>query len=84
MKQIQKACKTVGLSPKVVASAITGLVVYLLTKLAVQIDPVIEQAINVLAMIVAGYIAPPGDVVVPDAEVDVNPYAGDVRPPEGE
>lgn len=51
--------KTVGLSPKVVASAITGVVVYLLTKLAIQVDPVIEQAINVVAMILAGYLAPP-------------------------
>lgn len=81
MNQIQKACKTAGLSPKVVASAITGIAVYLLTKLAVQVDPVIEQAINVVAMIIAGYVAPPGDVVIPDQPLEVNPYAGDVRPP---
>ena len=56
-----------GISPKVVASAVTGLVVYLVTKLGLQMDPVIEQAINVLAMIVAGYLAPPGEVV-PDFE----------------
>jgi hypothetical protein len=80
---VQKACRTCGLSPKVVASAITGLVVYLLTKLAIQVDPVIEQALNVIAMIIAGYVAPPGDVVVqgPPAEEKVNPAAGDVRKP---
>lgn len=68
--------RTLGISPKVVASAITGVVVYLLTKLAIQVDPVIEQAINVAAMILAGYLAPPGAVVR-----DVDPAAGDVRPP---
>jgi hypothetical protein len=84
MNAIQKACKTVGLSPKVIATTLTGLVVYLVTKLGLQWDPVLEQAVNVLAMIVAGYIAPPGDVVVqqaPDPAL-VDPAAGDVRPPE--
>jgi hypothetical protein len=64
MTSVQKACRTVGLSPKVVASAITGIVVYAITKLGLQLDPVIEQAINVAAMIAAGYIAPPGQVEV--------------------
>lgn len=83
MTTIQKACRQVGVSPKVLASAITGVVVYLLTKLAIQVDPVIEQAINVLAMVAAGLIAPPGDVVVegaPAAE-KVDATAGDVRKP---
>lgn len=83
MTAVQKACKQVGVSPKVIASAITGLVVYLATKLGLQWDPVLEQAVNVLAMIVAGIVAPPGDVVVqsvPSPE-QVDPAAGDVRPP---
>jgi hypothetical protein len=44
--------------PKVIAAAITGLIVYLITKLGVQADPVFEQAINVLAMLIAAWIAP--------------------------
>lgn len=66
---------TIGISPKVVASAITGVVVYLVTKLGLQLDPVLEQAINVAAMILAGYIAPAGQVAdppVPQGE-DGNP-----------
>ena len=58
--------QTVGLSPKVIASAVTGVLVYAVTKLGVQLDPVIEQAINVAAMLVAAYLAPPG--VVADTE----------------
>lgn len=83
MSNVQQACRQVGISPKVIASALTGLVVYLLTKLAIQLDPVIEQAINVLSMVVAGVIAGPGDVVVqgpPDPEL-VDAAAGDVQPP---
>ena len=52
--------RTIGISPKVIAPAITGILVYLITKLGLQLDPLLEQALNVLAMIVAGYIAPPG------------------------
>jgi hypothetical protein len=55
--------RTVGISPKVVAATITGLVVYLITKLGVQADPVLEQAINVIATVAAAYIAPPGAVI---------------------
>lgn len=68
--------KTQGISPKVIASAITGLVVYALTKLAISIDPVTKQAINVVAMIVAGYIAPPANVEFVDDEAD--PLEGEV------
>ncbi|MCU1500601.1 MAG: hypothetical protein JWM47_4554 [Acidimicrobiales bacterium] len=83
MTNVQKACKQVGVSPKVIASAITGLVVYLITKLGLQLDPVLEQAINVVAMIVAGVIAPPGDVVTqgPPAPENVDTAAGNVEPP---
>jgi uncharacterized membrane protein len=49
-----------GISPKVIAAAVAGLVTYLITKLGLQVDPVVEQAINVVAMLVAAYVAPPG------------------------
>jgi hypothetical protein len=67
--------RTIGISPKVIASAITGVIVYLVTKLGLQLDPVIEQAINVAAMILAGYIAPSGQVEDPPVPVgeDGNP-----------
>lgn len=68
--------QTQGISPKVIASAITGVIVYALTKLAISIDPVIEQAINVAAMIVAGYLAPPATVEFADDEAD--PLEGNV------
>lgn len=61
--------KTVGLSPKVVAATITGVVVYLLTKLAIPVDPIVEQAINVAAVILAAVIAGPGEVAVDPAKV---------------
>lgn len=43
---------------KVAAAAITGLVVYAVTKLGLQVEPAIEQAINVMAMLAAAYIVP--------------------------
>lgn len=54
--------KTAGISPKLIASAITGIVTFLITKLGLQADPVLEQAISVTAMLIAAYIAPPGNV----------------------
>lgn len=63
-----------GISPKVVASAITGIVVFAITKLGLQLDPVVEQAINALAMVAAGYVAPPGQVTteaVPEGGEDL-------------
>lgn len=60
--------QTIGLSPKVVAAAITGLVVYLITKLGLPVDPVVEQAINVAAMLVAAWLAPSGAVQTPDED----------------
>jgi hypothetical protein len=41
---------------KWIASAIVGVVVYLLTKFGLHLDPMIEQAINVVAILAAGYI----------------------------
>jgi hypothetical protein len=43
---------------KVTAAAITGVVVYAVTKLGVQLDPVLEQGINVAAMLVAAWWVP--------------------------
>lgn len=68
--------KTVGLSPKVINSFLTGLAVFLFTKLGLQWDPIVEQAINVASMLLVAYLSKPGDVVR-----DVDPDAGDVRPP---
>lgn len=62
--------KQIGVSPKVVASAVTGILVYLVTKLGLHLDPMLEQAINVIAMIAAGVLAPPGDVVTTNPSVD--------------
>lgn len=67
--------RTVGISPKVLAATITGLVVYLVTKLGLQADPVVEQAINVFATVAAAYLAPPGAVG------DVEPVGSDSRLP---
>ena len=69
-----------GLSPKVIAAAITGVVVYLITKLGLQVDPVIEQAINVAAMLVAAYLAPPGAV----KERPIGPASDDELSPEAQ
>lgn len=41
---------------KLVAATIVGVITFALTKLAVQLDPVLEQAINVAAMVAAGWI----------------------------
>jgi hypothetical protein len=60
----RKAVKTSGVSPKVIAGAITAIVVFALTKLAISVDPIVEQAINVLATVLAAVIAPSGNVVV--------------------
>lgn len=53
---------------KVTAAAIAGVVVYAVTKLGVQLDPVLEQAINVAAMLVAAWIVredkPPAPAVM--------------------
>ena len=63
---VREAIKQSGVSPKVIASLIAGLIVFGLTKLAIPADPIIEQAVNVLAMVIAGYLAPAGKVEVED------------------
>lgn len=79
MQNVVDVVRTSGVSPKVVASLVTGLIVFALSKLAIPLDPIIEQFINVLAMAAAGYLAPPGKVVVTEPEYD--PGAGDVAIP---
>jgi hypothetical protein len=51
---------TIGLSPKLIAAAITGLVGLLLAELAIPLPPALEHTLNVLAMTAAAWIAPPG------------------------
>ncbi len=43
---------------KLVASGVVGVLVFALTKLAIPVDVQHEQALNVLAMLVAGYVVP--------------------------
>lgn len=62
MKQPVKEPQTVGLSPKVIAAALTGLATFLLTKLGLPWDPIVEQAINVAAPLLAAVFAPPGRI----------------------
>lgn len=62
--EVAESIKSCGLSPKVVASAGTGIVAYAVTKLALPWDPAVEQAVNVGAMIFAGWLAKPGKVIV--------------------
>jgi hypothetical protein len=62
--------------PKVIAAALTGLAVYLITKLGVQLDPVLEQAINVAAMLVAAWLAPS---IAPKASVSDDRLSSDAH-----
>lgn len=63
--------KSTGWRPtkKFVASLLTGVVVFVLSKVLVDVDPGIEQAVNVVAMLVAAYVVPndPTPGGVPDA-----------------
>jgi hypothetical protein len=60
----------IGLSPKLVAAALTSIVTFAVTKLGLSWDPIFEQAINAIAPIIAAYLAPPGAVagVAPQGE----------------
>jgi hypothetical protein len=68
MTNVRNALKTCGISPKVLNSAIVGLIVAVLFKFGISIDSTLEQFINVAVMIVVGYLSPPGDVIVDDPE----------------
>jgi hypothetical protein len=78
---VRKAISQSGVSPRVVAAAVTGIAVFLFTKLGgLTIDPVIEQAINVVAMVIAAAVVGPGTVVVePEAQPE---FADTPLPPE--
>lgn len=60
------ALEQCGVSPKVLAGLIAGLITFALTKFAIPADPIVEQAVNVLAALLAAYVAPPGRVLVDD------------------
>lgn len=83
MTTVRKAVKTCGISPKVLYPFITGVLTYALTKLAIPLDPIIEQGINIAAMLITGILAPSGDVVVEEYPGNdlIDPNAGDVRAP---
>lgn len=63
--------QTVGISPKLIAAALTTLIVALLNRFALELDPGVEVALNVLFTALATYWAPPGQVVQPAPEVGV-------------
>jgi hypothetical protein len=52
----------VGLSPKLVAALLTSLATFLLTKLALPWNPIVEQAINAVAPLIAAFLAGPGRI----------------------
>jgi hypothetical protein len=52
----------VGISPKLIAAALTSIVTFAVTKLGLSWDPIFEQAINAVAPLIAAYLAPPGQV----------------------
>lgn len=53
---------TQGISPKLPVQAITTVLVALLAYLGIELEPAVSLAIGTLLGIVAGYIAPPGEV----------------------
>jgi hypothetical protein len=54
--------KTLGISPKVIASLVTGAVVAALAHfLHVDVSPDVKNAIGVVLVAIAGYIAPGGE-----------------------
>jgi hypothetical protein len=59
---------TVGISPKVIAALLTSIVTFLVTKLGLQWNPIIEQAINAIVPIIAAFLAPPGIVTSPSGD----------------
>jgi hypothetical protein len=61
---------THGISPKVLASSLTLLVVALLNRFAIDLSREVEVALEVLFTALAGYFAPPGDVVIDEGPVN--------------
>lgn len=65
------------LDPKVLASLIVGLLTYAVTKLGLAWDPKLEQLVNVIAMVVAGYATPNHTDNPPAGEGDDTIHAKD-------
>lgn len=55
---------TQGLSPKLIAAALTTLVVALLNRFVLEVDRELEVALNVILTTAATYLAPPGEVII--------------------
>lgn len=55
---------THGLSPKLIAAALTTLAAAILNRYVLEVDRELEIALNVIATTVATYLAPPGEVIV--------------------
>lgn len=72
---------TIGISPKVIAATISGLVLYLLAQLLDTIPTELEQLANVAGMIAAAYIAPPGAVPIPRVGTPNDELIGTTEPP---
>jgi uncharacterized membrane protein YjjP (DUF1212 family) len=55
--------KQIGISPKVIAAAVTAIVGWLVTRYGLELDPDAAAAVVVALLTAAGVIAPPGHVV---------------------
>ena len=51
---------------KLIAGVLVGAVVYALTKLAIPIDPKLEQLLNAVAVLVAVYLTPEKETEYPE------------------
>jgi hypothetical protein len=63
---VVNALRQSGVSPKVAAAAVTGVVLYVLS-LIIPVDQTVEQLVNVLGAVLAGALAGPGKVEVDPA-----------------
>jgi hypothetical protein len=54
--------RTVGPSPKVVASVVTAVVSWLIARYGLELDDEDAAAISAVLLAVAGVVAPPGEV----------------------
>ncbi len=55
--------KTVGLSPKLVASVVTAVLSWLVARYGIELDDETSAAVAAVLLAVAGFVAPPGEVV---------------------
>lgn len=65
------------IDPKIAAAAIVGLLTYAVTKLGLPWDPKLEQAVNLVAALVAGYLTPNHQDDPPESEGDDTVHAQD-------